>query len=104
MVGNPQTYTKNRNHAISTTQSRAIPKVASPPPEYKNRHISTVAARKRMKNVSPGRVKRGEETAQKARGAAEKRVRYDLKSSRVGTGESPERQRLGRSTKTLGDR
>ncbi|KIO04771.1 hypothetical protein M404DRAFT_1000304, partial [Pisolithus tinctorius Marx 270] len=41
-----------------------------------------MAARKRMKNVSPGRVKRGEETAKKARGTAEKRVRYDLKSSK----------------------
>ncbi|KIO14832.1 hypothetical protein M404DRAFT_991573, partial [Pisolithus tinctorius Marx 270] len=53
-----------------------------------------VAARKWMKNVSPGRIKRGEQTAQKARGTAEKRVRYDLKSSKVGRGESPERQRL----------
>ncbi|KAI6002319.1 hypothetical protein F5J12DRAFT_784042 [Pisolithus orientalis] len=81
MVGNPQIYTRNRNPAISTTQSRAIPKVASPPPEYKNGHISIVAARKWMKNVSTGRVKRGEETSQKARGTAEKRVRYYLKSS-----------------------
>ncbi|KIO00499.1 hypothetical protein M404DRAFT_1003778 [Pisolithus tinctorius Marx 270] len=74
----------------------------SPPSEYKNRHISTMAARNWMKKVSPGRVKRREQTAQKPRGAAEKRVRYDLKSSKVGRGVSPEQQRLEGSTQNAG--
>ncbi|KAI6142659.1 hypothetical protein BKA82DRAFT_1003314, partial [Pisolithus tinctorius] len=64
---------------------------ASPPSEYKNRNISTTAARNWMEKVSPGRDKRGEQTVQKARGTAEKGMRYDLKSSKVGRGESPER-------------
>ncbi|KIO01999.1 hypothetical protein M404DRAFT_1002754 [Pisolithus tinctorius Marx 270] len=69
--------------------------------QYENRHISTIAAQSWMTKVSPGRVKRGGRTAQKARGTAENRVRYDLESSKVVIGESPER-RLGGSAQNTG--
>ncbi|KAI6142056.1 hypothetical protein BKA82DRAFT_1002801, partial [Pisolithus tinctorius] len=42
-----------------------------------------------IQSYTQRRDKRGEQTAQKARGMAEKGVRYDLKSSKVGRGESP---------------
>lgn len=70
-------------------------------PQYANRHISTIVAQNWMTKVFPGRVKQGGRTAQKPRGTAGKRVRYNLESSKVVIGESPER-RLGGSAQNTG--